>query len=256
MAPLSFDAYLAEIVHQTDLLASHVAGADPTTPVPSTPGWDLGRLLHHLGSGHRWAAEIVRTPAAEPPSDRALRVAPDEYRADYGPWLAEGARELAGALAEAGPEAERWSPVPGAKVFFWALRFTHETLVHRADAALALGKPFEVAPEVAADALDEWMVLTSHPLMLRLHPERRELLGPGRTLHLHATDTDAEWLVDLTGDAPTWRRAHEEAAVAVRGAVVDLLLVVYRRRKPDEVPAEVHGDRGLLDSWLERVSFG
>jgi hypothetical protein len=42
-----------------------------------------------------------------------------------------------------------------------------------------------------------------------VHPRMRELLGPGRTIHLHATDTPpqaaAEWLVDLTGDAIVWR---------------------------------------------------
>lgn len=36
-----------------------------------------------------------------------------------------------------------------------------------------------------------------------LDPQTRELLGPGRTIHLHATDTSAqasaEWLIDLTG---------------------------------------------------------
>jgi hypothetical protein len=82
----------------------------------------------------------------------------------------------------------------------------------------------------------------------------RELLGPGRTLHFHATDTDAEWLVDLTGDRIVWRHAHAKAAVAARGTVLDLLLVIYKRREVETV--EVVGDADLLDFYLERVSFG
>ena len=88
----------------------------------------------------------------------------------------------------------------------------------------------------------------------------RELLGPGRTLHLHATDTppeaDAEWLIDLTGEAITWRRGHEKAAVAVRGPVTSLLLVIYKRCPARSDGMEILGDGGLLDFWLERVSFG
>jgi hypothetical protein len=104
------------------------------------------------------------------------------------------------------------------------------------------------------------MELGSLPQMFEFHPAKRELLGPGRTLHLHATDTRAEaaaeWLVDLTGDAVVWRRAHEKAAVAVRGPLTDLLLVVYRRRPVRSKGVEVFGDADLLDFWLERVGFG
>jgi hypothetical protein len=95
---------------------------------------------------------------------------------------------------------------------------------------------------------------------LDIHPRMGELLGPGRTLHFHATDTPpkaaAEWLVDLTGEALAWRHAHEKAAVAVRGPVVELLLVVYKRQSPRSGEVEVLGDEELLDFWLERVSFG
>jgi hypothetical protein len=42
----------------------------------------------------------------------------------------------------------------------------------------------------------------------------------------------------------------------VRGPVVELLLVVYRRRSPRDGTVEVLGDADLLDYWLDRVSFG
>jgi uncharacterized protein (TIGR03083 family) len=188
-----------------------------------------------------------------------------------GGWVAAGAEQLAGTLQATGPDADVWSPVPGGSGFY-ARRFAHETLVHRADATLALGRDFAVEDAVAADALEEWMELASLPQMLDLRPEQRDLLGPGRTIHLHATDhttgrptdhptdhpadaTGAEWVVDLTGEAITWRPAHEKAAVAVRGPLTDLLLLVYGRR-PVTDRTEVLGDRRLLDSWLARTPFG
>jgi hypothetical protein len=54
-----------------------------------------------------------------------------------------------------------------------------------------------------------WRTPCAVPMHFEVHPRMRELLGPGRTIHLHATDTPpqaaAEWLVDLTGDAIVWR---------------------------------------------------
>ncbi len=263
MARLSNDRYCAEIVAQTDLLRSRLKGADLTTPVHSCPGWDLGQLLRHLGGAHRWAETIVRTRATQPPSDddfRDLSGYTDEDPAVLGPWLAEGAAQLADTLRAAGPDAQVWTPIPGETSGFLARRMAHETVIHRADAILALGAEFAVDQEVALDALDEWMELGSLPQMFEFHPEMRELLGPRRTLHLHATDTGpetaAEWLIDLTGDAIVWRRAHEKAAVAVCGPLTDLLLIVYRRRPARSEGIEVLGDRQFLDFWLERISFG
>lgn len=53
-----------------------------------------------------------------------------------------------------------------------------------------------------------------------------------------------------------WRRAHENTAVAVRGPLTDLLLVIYRRQPVHSQGIEVLGDVQLLDIWLERVGFG
>jgi len=113
---------------------------------------------------------------------------------------------------------------------------------------------------VALDAIDEWMELGSLPMHFEVHPQMRDLLGPGRTLHFHANDTEpqaaAEWVVDLTGDAITWRRAHEKAAVAVRAPLTDLLLLIYKRCPARGDGIGIFGDADLLGFWLERVSFG
>ncbi|MGI5471972.1 maleylpyruvate isomerase family mycothiol-dependent enzyme [Streptomyces sp. CA-132043] len=263
MTPMRFDRHCGEIVTQTDLLRSHLKGADLSVPVPSCPGWTVNQLVRHLGGGQRWAAETVGGRVTEPLPDahfRDLSGYAGEDPAALDGWLAEGARELADALREAGPDAELWTPVPGERSAFYARRFAHETAIHRADAALALGVPYDLDEEVAADAVDEWLSLGSLPMMFDYHPEMRELLGPGRTLHFHATDTApetaAEWVVDLTGDVIAWRRAHERAAVAVRGPLTELLLTIYRRRPAQRDGIEIFGDAELLDLWLARVSFG
>jgi uncharacterized protein (TIGR03083 family) len=263
MPGLGFGDYCSEIVTQTELLSASIDGADMTVRVPSCPDWNVGQLVRHLGGAQRWAADMVRTGATEPLPDnhfRDLSAFPDEDSAVLAPWLLESATALTGALRAVGPDAPvTTGPIPDGVAAFYARRFTHETAIHRADAVLALGEAFTLEPDVAVDCLDEWMELGSLPMHFEWHPWTRELLGPGRTLHFHATDTDpdrgAEWVVDLTGDALAWRRAHEKSAVAVRGPLVELLLVVYRRRSPNDGTVEVLGDPDLLDFWLERVSF-
>ena len=81
--------------------------------------------------------------------------------------------------------------------------------------------------------------------------------GPGGTVHLHATDAApgvaAEWLVELGSPGFTWRHGHEQATVAVRAPLADLLRVVTRRLPPDSEGVEVLGDRRILAAWLERL---
>ncbi|MEC3979257.1 maleylpyruvate isomerase family mycothiol-dependent enzyme [Amycolatopsis sp. H20-H5] len=258
---MDHDRYCTEIVAQTALLRATIQGADMTVPVPSCPGWNVGQLGRHLGGGQRWAAATVRSLATEPPADHSFRDLSAYTREDpavLGPWLAEGAEQLAEALRDAGPRARVWTPFSegGNVSAFWARRFTHETVIHRSDATLALGAEYTLDADLAIDGFDEWMELGTLPMHFEVHPWMRELLGEGRTLHFHATDAPGEWSLDLTGDVMTWRRGHEKAAVAVRGPLTELLLLIYKRRPVENSAVEVFGDAKLLDFWLERVSFG
>ncbi|MET7420181.1 maleylpyruvate isomerase family mycothiol-dependent enzyme [Dactylosporangium sp. NPDC005555] len=251
---MRFEDHCGWIVTQTELLVADLgAGASQAAPVPSCPGWTLGALLRHVGGGHRWAARIVRTRATQFLPDGIVR---DVDGDDTGPipagWLLDGARELAGALTAAGPDAAVWTPFEAGGMPFWARRFAHETLMHRADACLAAGVPFEVGTDVALDALDEWMELDAHPVHFDLDPAKRAILGPGRTVALVAPEEG--WFVDLTGDVNTWRRGTGPAAVTVRAPLRELLLLVYRRRDPDGL--RIDGDADLLRHWLRHVAFG
>jgi hypothetical protein len=66
-------------------------------------------------------------------------------------------------------------PVPGGTTKFYARRFAHETVIHRADATFAVGAQFTVDQEVAFDALDEWIELGSRGT-------GRVMLGRSRSL--------------------------------------------------------------------------
>jgi uncharacterized protein (TIGR03083 family) len=252
---MDYHEYCDQIVVQAGLLAQHLIDADLATPVPTCPGWTVGQLVRHVGGAHREAEQVAQK--GKPPGQDDFRDPThftDTDPVQLGAWLVEGANRLAAELRATGPDKAVATPVADQTTKFVARRMTHETVMHRADAALALGSEYRLEPEIAVDAIDEWMELCALPLHFEVHPWMRELLGPGRILHFHATDTQAEWLVDLTGDVIAWRHAHEEAAVVVRGTVLDLLLLIYKRRPVETV--EVLGDRALLDFYLDRVSFG
>lgn len=250
---MDFDRHCAEIVTQTELLAAATAGADLRAPVPSCPDWTLGMLLRHIGGGQRWAEELVRTRTEGAfDADELRKLDGDDSGEAPVEWLLEGARLLSETLRKAGPDQEVWAPFDYSTPTFWARRFTNETLVHRADATLAVGTAFTVDEPVAIDAIDEWMELDAHPVHFELNPRKRELLGAGRTLAFEAADAGVSWFLDLTGEVIRWRRGAGEAAVTVRAPLADLLLVIYQRK-----PAvDVRGDASLLDFWLKHVAFG
>ncbi|ANZ36917.1 hypothetical protein BBK82_13370 [Lentzea guizhouensis] len=256
MGILSYERRCAEIINQTDLLVSSLNDADLRVSVPATPDWTLNQLLRHVGHAHRWADVMLRERLPEIDFSRNGAQLPASYEGESAsvliPWLQEGAASLAEVLRSVDPD-EMIAPVnghPGPRA--WSRRMTHETVIHRFDALQALGLPFEVDPEVAQDTLREWTGLALPYAFMRWPAETAPLVGSG-TVHLHATDVEAEFVVDLTGAAPVVREGHEKADVAVRGPVVELVLAVYRRRSVEGL--EVFGDRALLELVLERVRF-
>ncbi|MER6052027.1 maleylpyruvate isomerase family mycothiol-dependent enzyme [Streptomyces sp. NPDC001793] len=263
---LAHEEYCTQLLVESEKFRDIVRHGDLTAQVPTCPDWTLADLARHVGGAHRWAGELVATRATDmiDPTTIAGAGGPGEATPEaLDAWLAEGAERTVAALREAGPDAPVWSWSGDNRAGFWARRMVHETVIHRADAALTTGTAYEVPPEIAADCLDEWFELCALPATADRWADRAEgLFGPGRTLHLHATDTppalNAEWLLDLTGEHVTHRRAHEKAAVAVRAPLTDLLLALYRRRPLDGEGAEhieVLGDRPLLDRWLTYASF-
>lgn len=198
----------------------------------------------------------MRTRATGPVSDdlvNDLGAYTDEDAAVLVPWLVEGAEQLGATLRAAGPDALAWNPSAdrSAPVSFWARRMTYETVVHRADAALAAGARFDLDGDLAVEAVEEWLEYATFPEAFEPRPDLPDLLGPGRTLHFDATDA-GEWVVDLTGERPAWRIGAGGTAATARGPVTDLLLYFYKRPAPGVATT---GDTALLDLWRARAGF-
>lgn len=257
MGKLSYERHCAEIVNQAELLVSALDGADLGVQVPSCPDWTVNQLLRHVGFALRWADEMIRERLPEVDFTRSMSLDVAAYAgetaAELGPWLEDGATSLASALQAVDPDEmiATLGGHPGPRL--WSRRIMQETVIHRWDALNALGVPFELDLDVAADNLAEWTRFALPFAFLQRPAETAALVGPGNTVHLHATDVDCELVIDLTGPMPAVREGHEKAAVALRGPVVELVLAVYRRRSVEGL--EVFGDRELLDRFLASARF-
>ena len=243
---MNHDEACAELVPVVDAFADALAGADLATPVPTCPEWTLLDLACHMGRIHRWATLLVRERAQE--RMRAPRDGEPGAGDDVAGWLRDGGHALVDTLRAADPDEPMYSWGADQHVRFWSRRQLHETVIHHADAQLALGRPVAIAPAVAADGIDE---LLDNLLAARhFSPKVAEVRGDGETIHLHAVDTpDAggmgEWLVTMQPDGYSYSHGHAKGDVAVRGALADLELVMYNRVPLDE-RFEVFGDRALI----------
>ena len=262
MPPLNPEICYAEIGASTAALADLVSKADPALPVPACPGWTLRNLATHVGRAQRWAAEITATRSAEFIPFRSVPDGklPDDRQAQPA-WLSAGAQRVIAAIQAAGSDPV-WAFGSLRPASFWGRRMAHETALHRADAELAAGQEPAFTPELAADAIDEWLGFLSGPLYDRPDP-RLAALPEGRSLHVHATDGElagtGEWLVrrgDSAGggdSAVHVDRGHGGADVAISGPAARLLLVLTRRVPPDDPAVRIFGDRALLSRWLEHT---
>ncbi|MEV4343568.1 hypothetical protein AB0J83_03695 [Actinoplanes sp. NPDC049596] len=119
---------------------------------------------------------------------------------------------------------------------WWLRRRLSETTVHRADAAIALGRGYSLSPELAVEGISEHLervALTAGAMISTLDGlvKAPVPVGPGQTFRLEAFDVPAVWTVVRDGEGVILsgdRRA--EATAALRGPAVDLLLGVTRRR--------------------------
>ena len=260
MPQLDAGRYAAEIEASTAGLAGILAGHGPGLPVPTCPGWTLRQLVTHVGRAHRWAAEITRTRSAV---FIPFREVPDgklpEDRAGQLAWLDAGAARIIGAARDAG-SAVVWSFTGPAPAGFWIRRMAHETLVHRADARLAAGAEPEpvIDAEVAADAIDEWLMLLTGGFAGPPGGRATALTG-GASLHIHATDDRlggrGEWMIRHHPGGLTVEPGHGNGDAALTGPAASVLLVLMRRRPASDPAVTIYGDTAVVDSWLANTAF-
>jgi uncharacterized protein (TIGR03083 family) len=233
---MRMDDYLEALRDDGAALATAAGkGLDP--PVPACPGWTVADLVLHTGMVHRHKLEIVRGRLAEPPDPWPP---PAPARAELLGWYSSGLEELLTVLEVTDPETPVWTfHRPDRTVGFWYRRMAQETAVHRVDAESALGDPRPVPAALAADGVGELLEVFLAP-----HAEGSPVGGRGETLHLHATDTEGEWLLRLLPAGVEVGQGHAQGDAAASGSASDLLLFLWGRAADD--PLERSGDPALL----------
>jgi len=221
----------AHLRRDVDALAQLADRAPLDAAVPSCPGWTLRDLLHHVGTIHRWATEIVRTGVAhdEPPGS-----GPQEA-GELSSWLREGGEALAEVLEATDPDGECWTlGFPPARAGFWRVRQALETSLHRGDAHLAVGEPWAMPAELAAVGIDEVVdfFLPRQIGLGRIEP----LADP---VDLVATDLSRTWT--LPGVQPDARPAAQ-----LRGTAPALYLWLWGRSPAEGL--EVDGDDAAIEA--------
>lgn len=238
---LSTDACAAAIAHHSAGFADAVRD-NLDARVRHCPDWDVADLVWHLTEVH-W---LWRTIAAErpdaPPDESRRPQRPD--RDDLVAAFEKGAAELVEVLRAADQDASAWTWYPDRQdVGFITRHQVQEAAVHHWDAADAAGAAWTVRPEVAADAVEEFLTcsLADADDVKQLG---RSLSGP---LVLTATDTGTSWTVSQTdAEAALLWAPRADGPPTVTGTAADLLLWIYGRVDlPTDQPERIAEFRGL-----------
>jgi uncharacterized protein (TIGR03083 family) len=253
---LSHDRLAEALVAEAEQFGMTIAGAAPDVRVPTCPEWTLRDLACHVGLAYHKSATIIASrPTGYVPFEAVTVDDPPGFDA-LGGWLVDGAERLVETVADVGPETLTSTWTPDRRAGFWTRRLTHETVVHRADAALATGAPYDVDADLAADGISEGLDLVAvfsrieHPAL-----DRTSLRGTGETLLFRATGPDLGWLARRTPSGVEVTQSRADADVVVEGRVADLLLALTGRIAADDPRVTVSGDAGLFRHWLENTKF-
>lgn len=233
--PLGPDALLEYLTVDALAVAALVPQLPVALPVPSCPGWTAGDLVRHLGSVHRWAAEVVRTRAVVEQSS-----APDDTAA-LAPWFGAGVRDLLETLRGAAPGEPCWGFGPPPRlVEFWVRRQALETSVHRWDVLGACGLPAAIGAELAQDGVDE-VVSMMFPRQVRLGRIR----PLDAAIALTVTETGASWVLGADGVAPPG-----EVVASVSAPAASMFLLLWHRLPVGAAGIRVEGDHVAAERSL------
>jgi uncharacterized protein (TIGR03083 family) len=244
------DDYATALTEQNQMLGKLLQEADWSVPVPTCPGWTLLQLLRHVGRGDRWAAQIIADRADASLDPRLVREgrppadAPGAIR-----WLSQSPLTLLAAVDAIGPGTEVSTFLGPRPASWWVRRRLHEATVHRADAAIALGAPYELPAELSADGISEWLERLADEQALGQPPS----LPVGASLALRATDqdlTENTWTVLGRPEGVQWTGRPGSADLTISGPATDLLLALLRRRPVENTGISLQGNTELWSSWL------
>lgn len=225
----------------TEQLLSLVSD-DLSVPVPDCPGWTLRHLVAHVGRVYGAVSTVVAQRATEPVKPGPEAFLDPEFDDDRTrEWFRGRIDSVLAALESVEPSTPLWTWSDQRSAAFYRRRMIHETAVHLADAARAIGRSFSLDRDVCVDGIDEYF-----DVMLPVAIGRAEGSPPSGSLHLHCTDGPGEWLLVPDGERVVVTREHAKGAVAWRGSASALLLAVWGRVDPG---LDVIGDQAVSAEW-------
>jgi uncharacterized protein (TIGR03083 family) len=236
---LDREQYLAVLAAEVAAFLPACERAGFSAPVPPCPGWSVSDLVWHLTEVHHFWSWIVEGAHQSPegyeqptrPVDDAALVALYESTA----------RHMLDVLAGADTAATVWAWTHDHTAGFVLRRMAQETAVHRIDADLAAGVHAQMDAMLASDGIDEFL---EHFLA----DGSAAVAAVGGSVHLHCADVAGEWTVRPGSVGWELTREHAKGDCALRGAAVDLLMVLWRR-SPLSM-ADVVGDAAVAERFV------
>lgn len=232
--------YRSWLADEGKTLAAALDG-DPATPVPSCPGWSITDLAAHVGSYHRWAADLLQDASQQPRAPYSLRPEPDVTLAE---WYQTSLDLLLEAIDTTDPDTPMWTVTVDQKAGAWCRRQAHDLTVHRWDAQHARGHAQPVPTEHATDFIDELFEATlpyTLPFLGRTVPEA--------SLALRSADGTYYRRLDGTTGQPRLSRDPHPADAVLTGTPSDLLLTLWRRADATTLT----GDPTALATWQQAI---
>ena len=240
------DALELEIAAFAEVLSTEDLGAN----VESCPGWTVADVAEHLGLIHRWATALVQRRA---PGRISFEELGFTSAVATPQWLEEGGSDLVATLRACDPTVAMWAWGPDQHARFWSRRQLHETLVHRMDIELAVGRTPKVAPALAIDAIDE--LLANLGSARRFSPKVDELRGRGERIGFRALEDGHRWTVTLLEDRFVVAHDDDDVDAEVTGPALDLLLALYRRTPLSTANLTIGGDTSIVDFWIDHSAL-
>ncbi|MDQ6648953.1 MAG: maleylpyruvate isomerase family mycothiol-dependent enzyme [Actinomycetota bacterium] len=206
--------------------------------VPSCPEWVVADLVTHTGEVYGHKIPIVRDGAR--PTGAGPLPPPG---ADLLDWYDATLGELLGVLRGRDPAEKVWTWYPPEQsARFWYRRMAQETVIHRADAELAVGIDPQVDRELALDGIDELLVC-----FVGAFWGSQATGGEGETVALRSDGR--AWHVTIDPDAVAVTRGAHPAGTTVSAPPRELLLYLWGRLPVDVV--DITGDRSAAQLLRE-----
>jgi uncharacterized protein (TIGR03083 family) len=232
-----------QAVRRESAMLAEAARKNLAPTVPSCPDWSVSDLVWHVGGIHRHRIWLI-TEHPEGPSGFEIDRPKDDEIVD---WFEKGAENLAHVLESHEPSEHVWTWFPSDQtVGFWQRRMAQETAVHRWDAEHAAAETHPIEAALAADGIAEFFDTL---MVVQEEPPK----GNGETVHVHATDEPAEWVITLAPEGARAEPKHAKGDAGIRGAASDVLLALWRRIPLDHV--EVLGDTELAERFVDTMDL-